>query len=94
MLFRSRTNANLYINGRHKDRISLLVIPPGYADYYHIEPPTDLSAFPKLRNCKTVYTWNIPIEFLRHDGRVVVEVRLDPGVYWDIDYVALIFNHV
>ena len=91
------SRVSISINGQQLDYFGLRDIPPGHTDYFHLprrEPhwPWLTEVDPILASCQTIYTWPIQPTHLKSQKAQTVQVRLDPQVGWDIDYVGLLLH--
>ncbi len=84
--------ARVSVNADELDLIGLTNIPEGHDDYFHQVAHQDRPAVPLIANCGTVYSFNIPVSFLREACSQEIEVSTDAGVCWDIDHVVLVIT--
>jgi hypothetical protein len=85
----SRTD--VYLNGRRVDGFALRVRPDEHSDYFHRLPiPDHIRGIHPFSLCQTAYSWSILGESLDRSGTQEIDLRIDQGVRWDIDYVGLL----
>ncbi len=83
--------ARVSINGHNRDLIGLKDEPAGHTDFFHRLPkPPQLASVWPVSACHTVYSWPVDKRHLAISGNQVVDVKLEEGVSWDIDYVCLV----
>jgi hypothetical protein len=83
-------SARVFMNDQAVDIIGLREIPAGSTDYFHRVMHQEIPSVPLVKNCGTVYSFNVPVEFLKKDGTEKVSLSIDREVRWDIDHVVLI----
>ncbi|MBU0716830.1 MAG: hypothetical protein KJ749_01145 [Planctomycetes bacterium] len=83
--------ARLLLNRYNLDYFGLKTIPDSHTDYFHRDDRPLPIKLPEISGCSTLYQWSVPKNALLRDSAVQeLEIRLDPAVRWDIDYVAIL----
>lgn len=86
--------AKVNLNGYGRDIIGLKRKPNEHTDYFHRVPTPKLPDIWPISGCGTVYAWPVHKDHLVAGGTQVVQLEIDRGVSWDIDYVMLVLNIV
>jgi hypothetical protein len=84
--------AVILLNDKVVDGFELKERPDGHQDYFHTEDYPSIPRPYPFSECKTVYSWSIPLNHFVWSGTQRLEIRLDKDTKWDIDYVGLLLE--
>ncbi len=88
---RYNSRADVYLNGRRVDGFALRIRPDEHSDYFHRLPVPDIvHGIHPFSICQTTYAWSISGKSLDRSGTQGIDLRIDQGVRWDIDYIGLL----
>lgn len=82
--------ADVWLNGRRIDGFALRVIPDDHSDYFHRPPLSTEHHLRRFMDCQTIYSWPVgKPQLIAGQDTQRIEIRIDEGVRWDVDYVGL-----
>jgi hypothetical protein len=84
------TRADIFFNDQRIDGFALRIIPREHSDYFLRIPVPTLPEIGTISGCQTLYVWPLQRDDLALNGMQKINVRIDPEVRWDIDYVAIV----
>lgn len=85
--------ARVLVNDNEVDIAGLRERPQGHDDYFHRVTHQEIPPVPVIKNSGTLYSFNVPPEFLSRDDTEKISISVDPGVRWDIDHIVLVMKH-